>query len=72
MNVLLQYSLENKSPIELIYMNNAGNMTQRKIIVRQVKENRVLAYDLRKQQLRTFKLENILSVDKQRRRLNYA
>lgn len=74
MNSLFKYSLENKLPIDLIYMNNAGELSQRIVIVRKITVEGILTYDIGKQQLRSFKRANILSAAKQRRKkgVNYA
>lgn len=74
MNCLFKSSLENKLPIDLIYMNNAGELSQRSVIVRKITVEGILAFDIGKQQLRTFKRVNILSAAKQRRKrgISYA
>lgn len=74
MNCLLRYSIENKLPIDLIYINKAGDITHRTVIVRKITVNDILVFDLNKQQLRSFKRAKILSAakTKQRRRINYA
>lgn len=72
MNCLFKYSLDNKLPIDLIYINNVGEVTYRSVIVRKVNVDGVLVFDLNKQQLRSFKRVNILSAAKLRRRINYA
>ncbi|OHX43437.1 hypothetical protein [Cytobacillus oceanisediminis] len=74
MNCLFKYSLENKLPIDLIYMNNAGELSHRGVIVRKITVDGILAFDIGKQQLRSFKRANILSAAKQRRKrgVNYA
>ena len=74
MNCLFKYSLENKLPIDLIYMNKRGEITQRSVIVRKLSVVGILAFDLGKQQLRSFKRENMLSTAKQKpkRGVNYA
>ncbi|MGH1070388.1 hypothetical protein ACQVU8_27640 [Bacillus cereus] len=59
-------------PIELIYLNGSGDFSQRTVIVRKIYEDRVLVYCMQKQQVRTLKLSNILSVDKVRVRYQYA
>jgi hypothetical protein len=66
MNFLFKHSLENKSPIELIYINSEGEFTHRTIIVRKITSDRILAFDIDKHQLKTFKQLNILSAAKQR------
>lgn len=74
MNCLFKYSLENKLPIDLIYMNDAGELTYRAVIVRKITVEGILTFDIGKQQLRSFKRANILSAAKQRRKrgINYA
>ena len=68
MNCLLIYSLENKMPIEMIYIGSTGDITQRSVIVRKISVDSILAFDLSKQQLRSFKHSNILSVGKIQRK----
>lgn len=74
MNCLFRYSMENKLPIDLIYINDAGELTHRSIIVRRITVEGILTFDIGKQQLRSFKRVNILSAAKQRRKrgVNYA
>ncbi|MBS4198630.1 hypothetical protein KHA93_03070 [Bacillus sp. FJAT-49732] len=48
--------------LELIYMNNDNQISQRIIKVLAVTDQSIKAYCYTKQQFRTFKLENILSV----------
>lgn len=74
MNCLFKYSLENKLPIDLIYINGAGELTHRSVIVRKITVEGILTFDIGKQQLRSFKRSNILSAAKQRRKrgVNYA
>lgn len=47
--------------IEFIYEDRAGNITQRKITVRGVCDGLIEATDLSNNQLRTFKMTNILA-----------
>ncbi|AFQ16451.1 hypothetical protein P9Y62_06220 [Bacillus thuringiensis] len=72
MNHLLTYSFNQKIPIELIYLNASGDFSQRTVIVRKIYEDRILVYCMKKQQVRTLKLTNILSVDKVRTKYQYA
>jgi hypothetical protein len=69
MKYLFNFSRENKRPIDLIYMNDAGELTHRAVVVRSFTSEVVLTLDIRKQQLRTFKCSNILSAAKQKRSL---
>lgn len=72
MDHLLKYSFNQKIPIELIYLNGSGDLSQRTVIVRKIYEDRVLVYCMQKQQVRMLKLANILSVDKVRNNYQYA
>lgn len=66
MNGLLQMSKEEKLPIEIIYISNAGELTHRSIIVKEIQGDIIKAYCLLKQQPRLFNRSNILSAAKQR------
>ncbi|PED41979.1 hypothetical protein [Bacillus cereus] len=68
MNHLLKYSFDQKIPIDLIYLKGSGDFSQRTVIVRKIYEDRVLVYCMKKQQVRTLKIANILSVDRIRKR----
>ncbi|WP_254498557.1 hypothetical protein, partial [Salmonella enterica] len=72
MNHLLTCSFNQKIPIELIYLNGSGDFSQRTVIVRKIYEDRILVYCMKKQQVRTLKFTNILSVDKVRTKYQYA
>lgn len=74
MNVLLQKSKEEKFPIEIIYISNTGEITQRTIIVKVIQSEYIQAFCLLKQQPRLFNRSNILSAAKRRikNNLNYA
>ncbi|WP_174731038.1 hypothetical protein [Mesobacillus harenae] len=62
MNGLLNKSIENHKPIEMIYMAANGEITQRKVIGRELKGQYFVAYCCLRQKNRTFKTSNILSV----------
>ncbi|PGS80712.1 hypothetical protein COC69_08000 [Bacillus cereus] len=72
MNHLLKCSLDQNIPIELIYLKDSGDFSQRTVIVRKIYEERVLVHCMQKQQVRMLKLTNILSVDKVRKNYQYA
>lgn len=74
MSCLFKYSLDNKLPIDLMYINSTGAVTYRSVIVRKITAEGILTFDIGKQQVRSFKLANILSVAKQQRKrgVNYA
>lgn len=59
---ILLRAIHNKNPHELIYINNDNQISQRIIKVFAVNDNQIKAYCYTRKQLRTFKLENILSV----------
>ncbi|KEQ23286.1 hypothetical protein ET33_16765 [Paenibacillus tyrfis] len=48
--------------VEIIYLENDGSMTQRRIAVRSVERGSVKAFCFQRQAPRLFKLENILAV----------
>ncbi|WP_191561665.1 hypothetical protein [Metabacillus idriensis] len=68
MKGLLERSKEQQTPVEIIYLSDKGAITHRTVIVNKVKENHIKAFCFSKQQVRIFKLDNILSVSKTKRR----
>ncbi|CAM3768153.1 WYL domain-containing protein [Mesobacillus thioparans] len=68
MNLLLEKSLVEKIPVNMIYMAANKQITQRRIIVREIHEGFFKAYCFLRKADRLFKKENILSVmpDKQK------
>ncbi|MCP3764945.1 hypothetical protein NLX67_21770 [Domibacillus sp. A3M-37] len=74
MQGLFRMSLEEKKPILIMYMNDERVITDRNIIVRKIHEDYIRAYCLKRNQLRTFKRENILAASKpkQKRGVRYA
>ncbi|KMY49255.1 hypothetical protein [Peribacillus loiseleuriae] len=67
-------SLEKQIPVEIMYMNNKGVVTDRLIIVKGIDEKFIRAYCLKKRQPRLFIKSNILSAAKPRIRkgVNHA
>jgi len=61
MKGLFLRSIENKEKIIIFYMDSNNNVTERYIRVLNIKENYILAYCYYRKQVRTFKLDNILS-----------
>lgn len=61
MRQLLQESYSSKRPVEIIYMDDKGCLTQRFIIVYKIYPQNVKAWCLLRNEKRTFKIENILS-----------
>ncbi|PER86560.1 hypothetical protein [Bacillus cereus] len=72
MNHLFNYSLDQKIPIELIYMKNSKDFSQRTVIVRKIYEDYILVYCKMRNQVRALKLDKVLSVAKIRRERKYA
>ncbi|MEB6549654.1 hypothetical protein MXL46_11210 [Heyndrickxia sporothermodurans] len=64
MKRILRRAAETKSPIQIIYIDNDNNLTQRTIKVLAVTDKSIKAYCFTKRQFRTFKLQNILSTGK--------
>lgn len=54
-------SMEQNRMVEIIYMSESGVITQRKIQVLSIKEDRIRAFCCLRQLKRTFKVSNILS-----------
>ncbi|KMY49592.1 hypothetical protein [Peribacillus loiseleuriae] len=71
---LFMSSLEKQIPVEIMYMNNKGAITDRLIIVKGIEYNFIRAYCLKKRQPRIFIKANILSTAKPRIRkgVNHA
>ncbi|GIN71109.1 hypothetical protein J14TS2_15840 [Bacillus sp. J14TS2] len=67
MNSLLKRACDNKTPIQIIYIDQDNQISQRTIKVLAITKNSVKAYCYTKRQFRTFKLENILSGGKVRK-----
>ncbi|SEH78661.1 hypothetical protein SAMN05192559_104111 [Halobacillus karajensis] len=62
MNGVLNRAVGTRNNLELIYVDGKGNMSQRKIRVVDVRENHVLAYCYRRNKVRSFRKDGILSV----------
>jgi len=62
MDGLLIRSIEEHIPLEMIYLAENQEITQRKLIVKEVNEEYIVAYCLLRKQIRIFKRDNILSI----------
>jgi predicted DNA-binding transcriptional regulator YafY len=62
MKGLLKRAAESKEVLEMIYQNNKGEFSQRRIQVIKMSEESFSAYCFTRKQQRTFKISNILSV----------
>ncbi|MFZ3578758.1 hypothetical protein [Virgibacillus sp. DJP39] len=62
-------SIQKKEKIEMIYLSNDNQVSQRVIRVLKINDEMIMAYCYTKRTIRTFKLENILSVGSVRKRM---
>ena len=62
MDGLLIRSIEEHMPIEMIYLAENQELSQRKLIVKEINDDYIRAYCLLRKQMRTFKRENIFSI----------
>ncbi|WP_040204573.1 hypothetical protein [Neobacillus jeddahensis] len=62
MDGLLIRSIEENLPLEMIYLAENHELSQRKLIVKEVTDDYIRAYCFTRKQMRTFKRENILSI----------
>lgn len=61
--LLLKSKMANQ-PVDIIYMDQKGKITQRTIFVKRIEDNQVIAYCTFREKQRTFDLENILAAQK--------
>lgn len=62
MNSLLKRSMEEHFPLEMIYLSTRGQISQRKVWIKEIKENYVRAYCSLRGQTRIFRIDHILSL----------
>ena len=62
MDGLLLRSIEENIPLEMIYLSSNQQISQRKLLVKEVNDEYIRAYCLLRKQIRTFRRENILSL----------
>lgn len=62
MDGLLLRSIEENFPLEMIYLSRDQQISQRKLLVKEVNDEYITAYCLLRKQMRTFRRENILSL----------
>ncbi|MBY0144761.1 hypothetical protein [Neobacillus niacini] len=62
MDGLLLRSIEENFPLEMIYLSEDQQISQRKLLVKEVNDEYIRAYCLLRKQIRTFRRENILSI----------
>src|SRR5690625_188818 len=68
MKAFIMNAMQTKATIVIYYLDRHGKITQRYIRVLQLTEDHVLAFCFYRKKVRTFKLENMLSADKIRKR----
>lgn len=62
MNGLLIRSIKENLILDMIYISASNQITQRKIIVKEIDSSKIRAYCFLRKQTRLFKIDNILSV----------
>lgn len=62
MNQMLFRAMTEKLPLEIIYLSAKGKITQRTIIIKEIRHARIRAYCFLRKQMRYFLIHNILSV----------
>jgi predicted DNA-binding transcriptional regulator YafY len=62
MDGLLLRSIEENIPLEMIYLSENQQISQRKLFVKEVHNDYIRAYCMLRKQVRTFRKENILSI----------
>lgn len=67
MKSLLKRAAGSRQKLEMIYLNNGGQLSQRIIKVIAVTESTIKAYCYSKRQFRTFNIANVLSIGPVRR-----
>ncbi|ASK64123.1 hypothetical protein CFK37_19180 [Virgibacillus phasianinus] len=67
-NMLLR-AIQHKEKMELIYLDKNNLASQRVVQVYKINDDKIMAYCYTKRAIRTFKLDNILSVGPVRKRM---
>ena len=62
MDSLFIRSIEENIPLEMIYCSQDRQLSQRKLIIKEVYPEYIRAYCLLRKQIRTFRRDNILSI----------
>jgi predicted DNA-binding transcriptional regulator YafY len=62
MKGILYRALEKDEILNMIYLDSKGHLSQRRIRILSINENQFRAFCFSKNQQRTFKFENILSI----------
>lgn len=62
MNPLFLRSLKEHIPVEVIYLSQDQQFSQRKLLIIEVNDDYIRAYCLLRKEMRTFRIDNILSI----------
>lgn len=62
MNGLLIRAMKENLTLDMIYISASNQITQRKIIVKEIHSSKIRAYCCLRKQTRLFKIDNILSL----------
>lgn len=62
MNGLLIRAIKENITLDMIYMSASNQITQRKIIIKEMDSSKIRAYCFLRKQTRLFRMDNILSV----------
>lgn len=69
MNKSIIRAINNRQRLKMIYMDGVGRCTHRVIIPIKMNDDLVLAYCYTKRQVRTFKLDSVLSISPVNKRM---
>ncbi|ASF38201.1 hypothetical protein CEH05_03375 [Halobacillus halophilus] len=62
MNGIMDRAVISKQRLEMVYISSNGDMSQGVVRILEVRKDSILAFCLVRRKVRTFKLENILSL----------
>ena len=62
MKGLLLRAASSETVLEMIYLDSNHEITKRKLIIKEINDEYIRAFCLMRQEMRTFKRENILSI----------
>lgn len=68
MNNIINRAYVDNQPLEIIYLSDSNQMSQRTILIKEIGLKSIKAYCFTKKQIRTFKIENILSAGRESRK----
>lgn len=62
MKGILYRAMEERKPVEIIYLSKRNSFSQRKILIKELRGSTILAYCLYRKQMRIFNLNHIMSI----------